>query len=177
MHSSIQKHSLFSGFPWNFSLAQVLSRCAVQSSTRSMVSGPRCVWRGLHHWSFFLWTFWAVSVLGGKLKKPSAMKTNSVMNGEAMPCFTSSGGRRASHHVFVLEPSRLDFHIPAFYIHEHEIFTCSLAHGIYCAKSGQDTNRRLQSQSETMVHLLIFFMALWPRLRWRRHRIYRRTGT
>ena len=105
MHSSIQKHSLFSGFPWNFSLAQVLSRCAVQSSTRSMVSGPRCVWRGLHHWSFFLWTFWAVSVLGGKLKKPSAMKTNSVMNGEAMPCFTSSGGRRASHHVFVLEPS------------------------------------------------------------------------
>ena len=53
----------------------------------------------------FLWTFWAVPVLGGKLKKPSAMETNSVMNGEAMPCFTSSGGSRASHHVFVLEPS------------------------------------------------------------------------
>lgn len=48
----------------------------------------------------------------------------------------------------------LGFHIPAFYIHEHEIFTCSLVHGICCGHKSP-----VQSQPESMVRFFIF--ELW----------------
>ena len=75
-----------------------------------------------------------------------------------MPCFTSSGGRRASHHVFVLEPSGW-------------IFTSRLSTNMSAKSSpvpwptGSTALRHkspVQSQSETMVHSFIFFLALCP---------------
>lgn len=53
---------------------------------------------------------------------------------------------------------RLDFHIPVFYIHEREIFTCSLAQGSTALRHKSP----VQSQSETMVHFLIFLLAFCP---------------
>ena len=100
-----------------------------------------------------------MSVLGGKLKKPSAMKTNSVMNGEAMPCFTSSGGRRASRHVFVLEPSGWIFTSRlSTCMSTKSSPVCSLAHGIYCAKSRQDTNHRFSHNPKPWCTFELF---LW----------------